>query len=239
MTAIRDGIGAAGRSAPPPGQFFHLAWPPWQPPGSDGLAAIVAAGSSTAWADGLLARTADGLVVWAATGADPETQGLARLGYPGVRAVTMVPAKSDPRRVRLALELAVDLTGARSNGACLTSWAPPATPAGVVRIPHLITVQRDGGVTDTVVWELAPLAVAQHWLGGPLPDLPFFEAHLETLLRLRGAARRGQLPATAVAAGVAELIPGRDLSIRVVYAHAATFRALLRSNNHHRDGHLS
>lgn len=237
MTTVRDGVSDVGRQTRTPGQFFHLAWPPWQPPGSDGLAAIVAPGSSTGWADGLLARTADGLVVWAATGSDPEAQGLARLGYPGVQAVTLAPAKSDPRRVRLALELAVDLTAARHNGACLTSWAAPATPAGVVRIPHLITVQRDGTVTDTVVWELAPLAVAQHWLAGPLPDQRFFEAHLEALLRLRGAARRGQLPATAVAAGLTELIPGRDLSIRVVYAHAATFRALLLGN--HRDGHLS
>jgi hypothetical protein len=129
--------------------------------------------------------------------------------------------------VRLALELAVDLTAARHNGACLTSWAPPGPPPGVVRIPHLVTIQRDGVITDTVVWELAPLAVAQHWLGGPLPDQAFFESRLEALLRLRGAARRGQLPATAVAAGLTELIPDRDLSIRVVYEHAATFKALL------------
>ncbi|MPZ27231.1 MAG: hypothetical protein GEV12_12680 [Micromonosporaceae bacterium] len=237
MTPVRDGVDAADRQTWASRRFFHLAWPPWQPPGADGLAAIVAAGSSTAWADGLLARTGDGLVVWAATGSDPETQGLARLGYPGVRAVTLTPAKSDPRRVRLALELATDLTATRHNGACLTSWAAPATPPGVVRIPHLITIQRDGGITDTVVWELARLAVAQHWLSGPLPDQRFFEAHLDALLRLRGAARRGQLPATAVAAGLTELIPGRDLSIRVVYAHPATFRALLLGGQ--RDGHLS
>ena len=218
------------------GRHFRLAWPPWQPPGADGLAAIVAPGASTAWADGLLARTGDGLVVWAATGTDPEAQALARLRFPGVRAVTLTPAKSDPRRVRLALELAVALTAARGNGACLTSWAPPATPAGVVRIPHLVTVARDGAVTDAVVWELAPLAVAQHWLGGPLPDQRFFETHLDALLRLRGAARRGQLPATAVAAGLGELIPDRDLSIRVVYEHAAAIRALLLG---HPDAHPS
>jgi hypothetical protein len=216
------------------GRSFHLGWPPWQPPAADGLAAVVNPAASIAWADGLLARTSDGLVVWAATGADQELQGLARLGYPGVRGVTLAPAKSDPRRVKLALELAIDLTAARANGACLTSWARPAPPAGVVRIPHLVTIRRDGAVTDTVVWELAPLATAQHWLGGPLPDQRFFETHLDALLRLRGAARRGQLPASAVAAGLAELIPDRDLSIRVVYAHAAAFRALLAGRP---DGH--
>jgi hypothetical protein len=219
-----------------PAGCFHLAWPPWQPPGADGLAAIVTAGASTGWADGLLARTGDGLVVWAATSTDAEGQALARLHYPGVRAVTLTPAKSDPRRVRLALELAAELAAARSNGACLTSWAAPAPPPGVVRIPHLVTVQRDGAVTETVVWELAPVAVAQHWLGGPLPDQLFFETRLDALLRLRGAARRGQLPATAVAAGLAELIPDRDLSIRVVYEHAAAFRGLLLG---HPDGHPS
>jgi hypothetical protein len=225
VTVAGEAAGRLQRRAS--GRRFQLGWPPWQPPGADGLAAIVAPEASTGWADGLLARTGDGLVVWAATGADPEAQALARLRYPGVQAITLTPAKSDPRRVRLALELAVDLTAARSNGACLTSWAPPARPSGVVRIPHLVTVQRDGAVTDTVVWELAPVAVAQHWLGGPLPDQAFFEARLEGLLRLRGAARRGQLPATAVAAGLTELIPDRDLSIRVVYQHAATLRALL------------
>jgi hypothetical protein len=211
----------------PSARFFHLGWPPWQPPGTDGLAAIVAPGASTAWADGLLARTGEGLVVWAATGSDPEQQALARLRYPGVRAVTLAPARGDPRRVKLALELAVHLTTSRGTGACLTSWAPPGLLPGAVRIPHLVTIQREGTVTDTAVWELAPLAVAQHWLGGPLPDQRFFETRLAALLRLRGAARRGQLPATAVAAGLAELIPDRDLSIRVVYAHAAAFRGLL------------
>jgi hypothetical protein len=221
----RDARGQKRRS-------YRLAWPPWQPPSADGLAAIVAPGASTAWADGLLARDGDGLVVWAATGAEPEAQGLARLQYPGVRAVTLAPAKGDPRRVRLGLELAIHLSAGRRNGsptepACLTSWSPPRLSAGVVRIPHLVTIQRDGTVTDTVVWELATQATAQHWLSGPLPDLAFFEAHLDTLLRLRGAARRAQLPATAVAVGLADLLRDQDLSIRLVYERAPMFRALL------------
>lgn len=230
------------RSADP---HFQLAWPPWQPPGVDGLAAIVAPHASTGWADGLLARDHDGLVVWAATGAEPEAQGLARLHYPGVRAVTLAPAKSDPRRVRLGLELALRLATARHQdgltnhrtgaGACLTSWSRPVPPPGVVRIPHMITIQRDGTVSDTVVWELATLATTQLWLGGPLPDHTLFETHLDTLLRLRGAARRGQLPAAAVAAGLGGLLRDRDLTIRLVYEHAAMFRALLtHSANGHR-----
>lgn len=224
------------------GPRFQLGWPPWQPPGADGLAAIVAPTAATAWADGLLARDEHELVVWAATGADPVAEGLARLHYPGVRAVTLAPARIDPRRVRLGLELAVHLAGGRDSGpsadARLTSWTPKKAPPGVVRIPHLITIEGDGATpppdrrhgnagTDVVVWELTPLAVAQDWLGGPLPDLAFFEARLDALLRLRGAARRGQLPAAAVAAGLAERLRDRDLSIRLVYEHASWFRALL------------
>lgn len=218
------------RRRTPERHYYRLAWPPWQPPGADGLAAIVATGASTAWADGLLARDANGLVVWAATGAEPEAQGLARLRHPGVRAITFAPAKGDPRRVRLGLELAMHLASSRHNGtgeACLTSWAKPLPPPGVLRIPHMISIQRDGMVVDRVVWELATPATVQRWLGGPLPDLSLFEAHLDTLLRLRAAARRAQLPATAVALGLAELLRDRDLSIRLVYEQAATFRALL------------
>lgn len=212
---------------PTTGRVFRLGWPPWQPPSTDGLAAIVTPGGSTGWADGLLAREPDGLVVWAATGGEPAIEGLARLHYPGVRAVSLTLARNDPRRVRVALELALELAKKRQVAACLTAWHRPTPPPEVVRIPHLVTVQRDGAVTDEVVWELAPVAVARDWLGGPLPDQPFFEAHLETLLRLRGAARQGRLPATGAAADLADLLGDRDLSIKLVYTKAERFRAVL------------
>jgi hypothetical protein len=213
------------------GRRFQLIWPPWQPPGANGVAAIVAPQASTAWADSLLTRDRERLVVWAATATDPEAQALSRLQHPGVQAMTLAPARSDPRWVRLALEVACHLATDRRDdqaaSACLTSWSTPAIPAGVVRIPHLMTVERDDGVTDTVVWELAPVPVAQRWLGGPLPDQRFFENHLDRLLRLRAAARRSQLPARAVAAGVGELLGDQELSIRMVYQHAGRFRRLL------------
>jgi hypothetical protein len=219
-------------SFPPasPIRIFPLAWPRWQPPPRDGVAAIVGPGAPITWADGLLAREDRRLVVWA-TATDPEQQGLNLLGQPGVQAAALATGRPDPRRVRLALEVAIDLAARREGGpaagACLTSWSLPAPPAGVVRIPHLITIGYSGGATDTVVWELAPTGLARSWLGGPLPDLSYFEARLDALLRLRGAARRGQLPGTAVSAGLAELLPDRDLSIRQVYGHPDLFRALL------------
>lgn len=210
---------------------FPLAWPPWQPPSHDGVAAIVSPGSPIAWADSLLARADGQLVVWTGTGVDAERQGLALLRQPGVQAAVLSTARSDPRRVGLALEVGLHLAGTREDtpaaGPCLTSWSPPEPPVDSVRIPHLVTAAYPGGVTDVVVWELAPIDVAQRWLGGPLPDLAFFESRLETLLRLRTAARRGQLPSTAVTAGLADLLPDRDLSIRHVYEHPELFRNLL------------
>lgn len=216
-----------------PGRSLPLSWPAWQPPGADGLAAIVTPTASTGWADGLLARESDRLVVWAATGPQPEAQALARLRYPGVRAVTLVPARSDTRWVRLALDFAYEMSASRVGSfdqACLTSCSPPALSAGVVRIPHLITVERARTVSDAVLWELAPIDAAQHWFGGPLPDQRFFEAHLDSLLRLRSAVRRGQLPPRAIAAGLSELLGDRELSIRLVYEHATQFRRLLANS---------
>ncbi len=210
---------------------FPLAWPPWQPPPYDGVAVVVSPGAPIAWADSLLARDNGQLVVWAGTGVEAERQGLSLLRQPGVRAAVLSSARSDPRRVGLALDVALYLTGDREDtaaaGPCLTSWTPPEPPVDSVRIPHLVTAAYPGGVTDVVVWELAPIDVAQRWLGGPLPDQAFFESRLETLLRLRSAARRGQLPSTAVAAGLADLLPDRDLSIRHVYEHPELFRSLL------------
>lgn len=210
---------------------FPLAWPPWQPPSRDGVAVIVTPGSPIAWADSLLARDNGRLVVWTGTGADPEQQGLTLLAQPGVRAAVLCTGRTDPRRTGLALEVAVHLAGSREHGAaagaCLTSWSPPAPPADSVRIPHLVTVAYPGGSSDAVVWELTTLDAAHRWLGGPLPDQPFFEAHLDTLLRLRGAARRGQLPGTAVAAGLADVLPDRDLTIQQVYEHSGLFKSLL------------
>lgn len=211
---------------------FTLSWPRWQPPSTTGLAALVTPTASIRWADGLLARDGQRLVVFAATGREAETQALARLRYPGVQAVTLVPCRADPRWVRLALEVALSLATCRSPDlgryeACLTSYQRPTCPPGAVRIPHLVTVGRDESVTDTVVWELAPLPVAQQWLGGPLPDQWFFEHHLEALLRLRAALRCGRVPVRALSARLTELVGDRELSIRLVYQHASWFRALL------------
>ncbi len=72
---------------------------------------------------------------------------------------------------------------------------------------------------------------ARNWLGIPLPDQAFVEAHLPDLLALRAAARTGQLPATPAGQRLAGLLRGRPLplSIQLVYRHLDLFRVLVAS----------
>lgn len=212
----------------PTDRQFPFEWPAWQPPAEDdGLAAIVGPGAPTGWADGLLARDGHARLVWAATGSELETAGLALLRRPGVRAVTMTRARSCPRRLKLALELAAHLADTRDGQAALTSFPRPAQPPGAVRIPHLLSVGFNGGTTDAVVWEVASVELARQWLGGQFPDQAFFEAHLDALLRLRAAARQGRIPTAA--APLTDLLHEQVLSIRLVYQHADRFQEVLRS----------
>jgi hypothetical protein len=224
---------------PPTADGLPRAWP-W--PAGAGLVALVDARAAVSWADALLARCGEGplarcgegLVVWAATGAAPVRQAMATAGLPGVRAVVLAPA-AGARPVAVALgfaaHLAVVRAGAGDGGGCVTSPTRPATPPGVVRIPHLLSVRRAGAVTDVVVWELMTAGRATGWLGGPLPEQRFFERHLAGLLRLRAAARTGRLPLTAAGTRLARLLGGRPLSIRLVYQRPRLFRALLTGHD--------
>jgi hypothetical protein len=207
-----------------------------------GLVALVDARAAVNWADALLARCGegplarcgDGLVVWAATGAAPVRQAMATAGLPGVRAVVLAPA-AGARPVAVALGFAAHLAAVRASpgdgGGCVTSPTRPATPPGVVRIPHLLSVRRGGAVKELVVWELMTGQRAVGWLGGPLPEQRFLERHLEGLLRLRAAARAGRLPLTAAGTRLARLLHGRELSIRLVYQRPGLFRALLTGHD--------
>ncbi len=204
--------------------------------GSSGPPAELDGEDSTSWADQVLAQDDRGSVVWARTAAQAERYGRATLERPGVRAVSLAPAAADPPRIGAALQVASYLARVRSGGLaparpCLTSPdRPPATPDDLVRIPHLVTVRAaDEAGTDAVVWELTTRREARRWLGMPLPDLEFVEAHLPDLLALRGAARTGQLPATAAVQRLAGLLHGRPLplSIQLVYRHLDLFRVLL------------
>ncbi len=215
---------------------FTLAWPGWRtPPAADGLVAILAANVSPAWADEILARDDRGSVVWAATGMNAERYGRATCERAGVHAVALAAAGEEPARVGLALQVASYLThtrlaGPASHRPSLASAAQPATPDDLVRIPHLVSVRAtDQPVTDEAVWELMTRAEARQWLGGPLPDPEFVEAHLPDLLALRDAARTGQLPNTAAGQRLAGLLRGRPLplSIQLVYRNLDLFRVLL------------
>jgi hypothetical protein len=209
-----------------------LVLPAWQPPPEDGLVALVGPDVSAGWADRLLVRVEGGLLVWAATAADGVGQALAVARLPDTRVVVLLPGGTEARRAGLALEFARRLAAVGGDGSDLgwgvTSPArPEPLPDGVVRVPHLVSVRRGSVVTDTVVWEVAARERVEAWLGGPVPDLGFFERNLAGLLELRARARAGRLPATAAGMRLARLLDGRRLSIRLVYQRPGLFRVLL------------
>ena len=190
------------------------------------------------WADALLARVGQRLVVWTGAGSEPVVRGLEVVDQPAVVAAAVSPAGADARYVNLALEFGCRLAvrrgaGGGDPGGCLTSWAAPDVPVGVVRVPHLVSVRQDGGqVADAVVWQVMSPQELHRWVGCQVSevDLRFVEANLDALVRLRGAVRDGELPATAAAARLLALLPdGRGLSIDLVYQRSGLFRALLPS----------
>ncbi len=232
-----SGLAAAGGCAAP----TATGWP--HPVGiRDGLIAAVAAAAAPSWADLVLANDVTGTLVWGAGHGQAELHAMRSVRRPGVQALSLAPAGSDPGPVRVALQLSKQLGALRAGAgaadpACVTSPSQPATPADLVRIPHLVTVRADtrqltdrptGACMDAVVWELTTRAAAVRWLGGPLPDQNLVEAHLPRLLALRTAARAGHLPPTRHGARLAALLHGRPLplSIRLVYRHLEVFRDL-------------
>lgn len=224
-------------TAPDGGACFDLAWPRWQPPPGDGLVAIVDQGgaSTLGWADALLARDGTGLYVWASHDGERERHALAVRELPAVRAVAFASGGTDPRQVSLALAVASWLRDRRgeygeAGEPRLTSCSPPEVPHGAVRIPHLVSVRRSGRVVDSVVWELAPSTAAHWWFDHSASSQQFVEGHLEGLLRLRGAARTGRLPATVAACRLANLLTDRDLSSELVYQRLDLFRLLLTAS---------
>jgi hypothetical protein len=213
---------------------FTAVWPGWdRPPAANGLIAVLAPQAPTLWADEVLARDEAGSVVWAATGFLAERDGRATLERPGVRAVSLATTGEQPAQVAVALQVAAHLARIRSAGltptrAYLTSPSRPVAAPDLVRIPHLVTVRTaDETMTDQVVWELMSRAEAEQWLGGPLPDQEFVEAHLPGLLTLRAAARAGTLPATVAGQRLAGLLHGLPLSVQLVYRRLELFRVLL------------
>ena len=93
--------------------------------------AVVDCGAATGWADVVLGRFGDGVLVWAAAGEHVERQAVATVGLPGVRAVVLVGVPgTSVRAVRVALEWAVLVAGRRGSGGCVTSVTRPVAPEG-------------------------------------------------------------------------------------------------------------
>lgn len=220
------------RSHPRPAWGF----PPWQPPPGNGLVAVVPVTEATrGWVENLLAVEKGKQVVWAGLGDRPEARALELVDQFTVPAATLVGAGIDARQAWAALQVAVRLSHQPTicGGAvrcCLTSWAAPTSPAGTVRVPHLLSISRGTTTVDAVVWELADIATARELTGLP-PDWEFFDCHVSALLDVRAALRARRLPATPLARRVSELtwVIGEELSIELVYREAGLFRLLLEA----------
>ncbi|WP_322768846.1 hypothetical protein [Frankia sp. Cr1] len=212
-------------------RWFTLTSPGWRLPPADGLLTALPRQPTTDLhtARRALACGADGLLTWIATGPLPVTW-VALRGL-GVRAAVLTPAGTDEGRAVLAHQFALHLSALRSRsqatGPYLTSSAPPSPSPDAVRIPHLVALQHNQHLGDTVVWELMTRGDAYLWLGGPLPDQAYFERHLPGLVALRAAARAHQLPAGPPGKQLTRLLAHRYLSIRLVYQHPYLFRRLL------------
>lgn len=178
-------------------------------------------------------RAAGGAVMWSTPVGDDGAESAAiRLGgRAGVHTVSLVAATTDTARGALVSAFAEHLAEVRAgrllHGVWITAASRPDPQPGWVRLPHLLTITADGGLDDTVVWELMPAAVVPRWLGGLLPDQSFIESRLDALLALRRAARDGRLPATVAGRHLAGLLRDRYLSLRLVYQHPQLFSALL------------
>lgn len=220
---------------------LRLEWPAWRPPGPGVVAVVREAEMTGGWSRALLARGAGLLHVWAAGDSDLVVSGLGATCRRGVLAATLAPADVDPRHLWLALRVSHQVMRQREadagglSRAPLTSWSPPNTPPGTVRIPHLVTVWHGDLATDSVVWEVLDLQSARRWLG--TADLEFLESNLDALVRLHERVRTRDLPPTTAAARLLMILgPGRDFPTSLVLQRPELFRALLTGNarpDHH------
>jgi hypothetical protein len=219
-------------------EIFEATWPEWQAPNADGLVVAVTPDTSTEWADLLLYRDDDQLLVWAAAGVDEAPSGLMLLKRSRARLASLIPAHTHPRRAGLVLQVAANLATVRDRSGdpappVLTSVAPPVVPAGIVRVPHLVTTRLASQLIDTVVWEAATEHVARRWLHVS-PSAPGFvstqelvEARLDELLALRSEVRYGRFPPTAAGNRLAAALAGRSLSMEFCFQRPELIRALL------------
>src|SRR5690606_24967056 len=129
--------------------------------------------------------------------AEPERQAVGIVACYSVPVATLAVGGVDSRQLWLGLQVAAGLSRRRAAGgvvgSCLTCWSRPVVPAGMVRVPHLVSVRQGAVITDVAVWELTDAESARDRVGFPV-DWEFFEARLPVLLRLRAACRMVRFP---------------------------------------------
>jgi hypothetical protein len=83
-----------------PEGLLRMSWPSWRPPPGDGVVAVLSGPDvRCGWADALLARVGQRLVVWTGAGSEPVVRGLEVVDQPAVVAAAVSPAGADARYV--------------------------------------------------------------------------------------------------------------------------------------------
>lgn len=220
----------------PPDQVLDPTWLPIMPaaprPGVLVLAADTAPLATRAGVDtvAMLREKRQQVLFIATANAVPLAQTVRRNN--GVLGVVLHPAGAIDLGAKLALVFAEHLGTGRPRPAAddhrLRVVGPFVTSAkadsflavaGVVRLPHLVTVRTRDGHADTVVWEWLAVPDAEALYGGPLPDLSALHAHVRELLALRAAVRAQQLPDTPGHRELGRVLLTAPFSLQLVLTH--------------------
>jgi len=183
----------------------------------------------------LTGTTVAGEPVWRSPAPTTAAEAVRARAQGATCAVALAAGTGDHHQeVGLALAFAEHLAEHRTgllavHRTCVIAPTRPQVPADLVRIPHLLSVNRAGIGRDAALWEILPRAEIEPWLGKPLPEgAALIEDRLDQLLDLRGAAHDRTLPRTSGHGTLTDLLErGRYFSIRFVYQHIGLITDLL------------
>jgi|GEM_PF-6230942 len=108
----------------------------------------------------------------------------------------------------------------------LISISVPSLPAGMTRIPHMLTFFVKPMISERIVWEPIELDKAKRWLGSDLlPDQTEVEHYLPDIILIRRYLREQRLQPRSLPADIGRaLAAGRCLSASLYMQYFDSFR---------------